>query len=589
MSTLPRILVIDDAYGAARQGRNRDRRNFCFRAGLQDVTGDLQAEKIQHPVAEAVFHSGQRMVNGRIENDPEAVLKAVRAGLVAAPRWALVLLDLHFKTGNMTQGEVAGRDADRDPQQYFGLELLRAIRNEEVLAGLPVVILSAMSRQEIEARFSELGAADFQDKSTLSPERLAELLFEHGLLEDDRLIGSSISFLRCLREARRRSIRGDDNILVLGETGTGKELLANYIHRQSGRKGPYVPLFTQGVPETLVEDRLFGHEKGAFAGATQAVAGAAEQADGGTLFIDEFGDIPAAVQGKMLRLLDRNTREVQRIGATQAKRLDLQVVMATNDVETLRSDAFRRDLTQRVKLQNPVVLPPLRERREDIPALVEHFLRKHEEKLDAQRRVVVDEAMQLLCRYDWPGNIRELERVIEHAVCDYRGLKVMARSHLSIEVTEASPPESPSGKEAQIPPVETASSGSENELDTLFATIEEISNESLDAAQLNGALVRWRRTEARVAALLLRAALSRNVRCTPSDPAGKVLIQPAMQLLTGNPELTGTKAKRIVKRMLEISPEEIEDLLADPLLAAAAKRVGLKHTNGARKGTAESD
>ncbi|MEM8550691.1 MAG: sigma 54-interacting transcriptional regulator, partial [Verrucomicrobiota bacterium] len=385
MSTLPRILVIDDVYGRMRDGRNRDRESFCVRLGLQDVTGDGTPEEINHPVAEVVFLRGQVEEEGQVQNDLEGTLGQVRSGWAEWPRWALLLLDLHFKTGRIASGgEPVGSEHDRDPAHYFGLTILDHLWQDPSLRNIPVVLLSAMERNEIEARFAERGVLDFVDKNELDRDSLWGLLKQQGLIKDREIIGHALSLLQCLRAARRRAMQGDDNILILGETGTGKELLAEYVHKWSRRPGRYETLFTQGVPETLIEDKLFGHVKGAFTDAKSDEAGAADLANQGTLFIDEFGDIPATIQNKLLRLLDKNVREAQRLGSREVQKLDLQVVMATNRLDILTASGFRNDLLSRAKVRNPVVLPPLRERLEDIPLLVNHFVRKFEKAFEAK-------------------------------------------------------------------------------------------------------------------------------------------------------------------------------------------------------------
>jgi transcriptional regulator with GAF, ATPase, and Fis domain len=363
MNKLPRVLIIDDVYGKEK----KEQENFCLRLGLKNP---LSTMEIEEPLAEAVFCRGQVETDGQVKNDLEGTLKFIREGWEQYPRWALVLLDLHFDTGRYMY--------DRNPEKYFGLTILKALHHSIEFRDLPVIILSAMDRSTIETVFSEHGARGFVDKSKLNKAKLQELLFHHGLVQppDESFIGQSVELLKCLREARTRARIKDGNILILGESGTGKELLAEYIHRQSGRIGEFKSLFTQGVPENLIEDLLFGHVKGAFTDARGDQAGAAELADKGTLFIDEFGNIPASIQPKLLRLLDKKTREVQRLGSQQPKKLDLLTVMATNRLDILSSDGIRKDLLSRVNAANPILLPPLRDREEDILLLAEFFIGK---------------------------------------------------------------------------------------------------------------------------------------------------------------------------------------------------------------------
>ena len=205
-------------------------------------------------------------------------------------------------------------------------------------------------------------------------------------------------------------------VLLRGETGTGKELVAHAIHYGSFRsKGPFIKVSCAALPETLLESELFGYEKGAFTGAVATKLGRFEMADGGTLFLDEIGDISASMQVKLLRALQE--REFERVGGTQTIRVDVRVITATNrDLEkAIQEKKFREDLYYRLNVV-PILLPALRERREDIPLLVAHFLKKTSLENNKKAQYVSDTAMEYLMNYYWPGNIRELENVIERAV-----------------------------------------------------------------------------------------------------------------------------------------------------------------------------
>ncbi len=214
----------------------------------------------------------------------------------------------------------------------------------------------------------------------------------------------------------KQAAESDITVLIRGESGTGKELVAKSFHFNSSRKkGPFVALDCVAIPATLIESELFGHERGAFTGATQRRIGAFERADGGTIFIDEIGDLPYVLQGKLLRVLQE--REVQRIGGTTPISVDIRVITATNkDLErAVREGAFREDLFYRVAAF-PILIPPLRERREDIPLLAEHFLKKCAARAGKSIDGISTAALRLLLQYDWPGNVRELENAIERAV-----------------------------------------------------------------------------------------------------------------------------------------------------------------------------
>ncbi|MEN2985290.1 MAG: sigma-54 dependent transcriptional regulator, partial [Thermodesulfovibrionaceae bacterium] len=206
------------------------------------------------------------------------------------------------------------------------------------------------------------------------------------------------------------------NVLITGESGTGKELVARAIHRKSLRSSkPFVVVDCTTIPENLLESELFGHEKGAFTGATDRKIGLIELAHEGTLFLDEIGELPMSLQKKLLRFLQE--REIQRIGSTQRIKIDVRVISATNkDLETaVKEGNFREDLYWRLNVIR-INLPPLRERREDIPLLVNHFLYKFSKENNKPIPQIESDVMELLINYDWPGNVRELANVIERAV-----------------------------------------------------------------------------------------------------------------------------------------------------------------------------
>jgi transcriptional regulator with GAF, ATPase, and Fis domain len=237
-------------------------------------------------------------------------------------------------------------------------------------------------------------------------------------LEDSRfaqIIGTSAPLEHVLAQVQRVAPT-DATVLVLGETGTGKELIARAIHQLSSRCGrAFVKLNCSAIPMDLLESELFGHEKGAFTGAIAQKVGRFELADRGTLFLDEVGDIPLALQPKLLRVLQE--QEFERLGGTQTHRVDVRVLAATNrDLEEMVAGGrFRADLYYRLNVF-PVLMPPLRERREDVPALVTHFVDTCSRKMGKPIERLADGAMAALAAYDWPGNVRELQNVIERAV-----------------------------------------------------------------------------------------------------------------------------------------------------------------------------
>ena len=231
----------------------------------------------------------------------------------------------------------------------------------------------------------------------------------------EQIIGNS-SVLEAVLEQVERVAPTDSTVIIQGETGTGKELIAHAIHNLSSRCGrPFVRLNCAAIPLDLLESELFGHEKGAFTGAIAQKIGRFELADKGTLFLDEIGDIPPALQPKLLRVLQE--QEFERLGSTRTHQVDVRLVAATNrDLEEMVNHGqFRSDLYYRLNVF-PIQLPPLRERREDIPALVTHFVERFGRRMGREIDSIPPETMSALSSYQWPGNIRELQNLIERAV-----------------------------------------------------------------------------------------------------------------------------------------------------------------------------
>jgi formate hydrogenlyase transcriptional activator len=249
--------------------------------------------------------------------------------------------------------------------------------------------------------------------STLNFELLGEPVREEP--EFEGIVGQS-STLRKVLHLVETVAAGNSTVLLRGETGTGKELVARAIHYRSRRKDrTFVKLNCAAIPTGLLESELFGHERGAFTGAVTQKVGRLELADQGSLFLDEIGDIPLELQPKLLRLLQE--REFERLGSTRTKKVDVRVVSAThrNLEEMVQEKQFRSDLYYRLNVF-PIFIPPLRERPEDIPLLVQHFVREAARRMNKMIHTVRPETMAALTEYHWPGNIRELENVIERAV-----------------------------------------------------------------------------------------------------------------------------------------------------------------------------
>jgi DNA-binding NtrC family response regulator len=231
----------------------------------------------------------------------------------------------------------------------------------------------------------------------------------------EQIVGKS-ALMQDLFRAIEKAAPTNSTVLICGETGTGKDLVARALHQRSPRaKGPLVSISCGAIPETLLESELFGHTKGAFTGAHADREGVFESAEGGTLFLDEIGDLPLTMQVKLLRALQE--RQIQRLGESRTRNVDVRLVSATHkDLrQEMQQGRFREDLYYRLDVLS-VMVPPLRQRRDDIPLLVEHFLRKFNPEMGKALRGASPEAMAVLMRYDWPGNVRELQNAIERAV-----------------------------------------------------------------------------------------------------------------------------------------------------------------------------
>jgi len=304
-----------------------------------------------------------------------------------------------------------------------GLALLEEMRAQGVTT--PVIMMSGQAHIEMAVRATRLGALDFlekpvsTDKLLLTVEnvlRLQRLESENRQLRQrlakHEIVWSGETMKKIMAQVERVAA-SETRVCVLGETGTGKELVARTLHEHSSRaSGPFITLNCAAVPAELIESELFGHEKGSFTGAAGRHVGKFEQAEGGTIFLDEIGDMPLPMQAKLLRVLEEG--EVERIGGDKPVRVNVRVVVATHrNLESLvRDGKFRQDLFHRVYVF-PIVLPPLRERREDIPILIEHFAHQVCAQNNWKPIPFSPEAIQALQSYPWPGNVRELRNTVE--------------------------------------------------------------------------------------------------------------------------------------------------------------------------------
>jgi DNA-binding NtrC family response regulator len=316
-----------------------------------------------------------------------------------------------------------------------GLETLKRILSPE--HDIQVVMITAIKNDKSAFEAGKMGAYDYIEKpfeeekvriiarnAIKEKELRNKLVMLQTELEKNYKFDSIIGNSRKMQDVFKMITQVMDNtstVLIQGESGTGKEIVARAIHYNGIRKNkPFVAVHCAAIPETLLESELFGHEKGAFTGAVANKKGTFELANGGTLFLDEIGETPPSIQVKLLRAIQE--REFRRIGGTQLIKIDVRIITASNKdlVKALETGQFREDLYYRIKVV-PIYLPPLRERREDIPLLVHHFLKILNEKLGSRIESISNESMDVLESYSWPGNIRELQNVMERVLVTCNG------------------------------------------------------------------------------------------------------------------------------------------------------------------------
>jgi DNA-binding NtrC family response regulator len=316
---------------------------------------------------------------------------------------------------------------------WTGLDLIRDVTSTVPEGDRPqILMMTAYATVESAIEAMKLGALDYLQKPFEVDELIAivghavahqRLRTQHHYLLSERdedfnhygIVGRNRVMQELIRQAERVA-ETKSTVFIMGETGTGKELLARAIHNRSAQKHmPLIKVNCAAIPDTLLESELFGHVRGAFTGAANNKKGKFALADGGTIFLDEIGTMTPPLQAKLLRVLQE--REFEPLGAERVQRVDVRVIAATNrDVKRLVEEGkFLEDLFYRLNVI-PFVLPPLRDRREDVPALAEHFLRKHAQRTGRKVDGLSDAALERLIDYDWPGNVRELENTIERAV-----------------------------------------------------------------------------------------------------------------------------------------------------------------------------
>ena len=305
-----------------------------------------------------------------------------------------------------------------------GIEAIKKIKEKDF--HIPVIMISGHGNVEVAVQAVTLGAFDFLEKP-LSMERIiltAERALQFKSLEKENiklrssilkkyeLVGNSQA-MKKIKSQIEMIARGDSRVLILGESGTGKELVARMIHSLSPRaNAPFIEVNCAAIPQELIESELFGHEKGAFTGAIDKKIGKFELANEGTLFLDEIGDMSLLTQAKLLRVIE--TQKFQRVGGTRDITVNVRIISATNKdlTEEIKKGNFREDLYYRLNVV-PVYISPLRERKEDIPELVNYFMDEFSREKGWRRKKISNDAMRILKNYDWPGNVRELKNAVE--------------------------------------------------------------------------------------------------------------------------------------------------------------------------------
>ncbi|MGO0123529.1 sigma-54-dependent transcriptional regulator [Desulfothermobacter acidiphilus] len=374
-----------------------------------------------------------------VVDDEESVCQMLRDLLEAEGYEVVTALEPTKALALLEQLEVNAALVDIRMPEMDGLTFFKLLKERGY--AFPVVIMTAYGSTDTAIEAMKLGAFDY----VLKPFNIEELLLTlkravevEALAQEARalkkelaggapaeeLLGRSPAMIEVFKEIGKFADT-DYTVLIMGETGTGKELVAGALHRNSRRRqGPFVRINCAAIPENLLESELFGYEKGAFTGATSRKLGKFELAEGGTLFLDEIGEFPLTMQPKLLRVLQE--KEFERVGGTKTVRVDVRIIAATNqDLERMvKEGSFREDLYYRLNVVT-IRVPPLRERKEDISLLAEHFLRQAASRLGKPVQGFSSEALAILHSYDWPGNVRELRNVCERAVVLAQGMLVL--------------------------------------------------------------------------------------------------------------------------------------------------------------------
>jgi len=378
--------------------------------------------------------------------------------------------------------------------EVTGLDLIRELSAQPASERPQIIMMTAHATVESAIEAMKLGALDFLQK----PFEIDELLVVVRRALDHQRLRSEYRYLvneraeqfdhygiiagsRAMQEVIRRAglvAETKSTVLISGETGTGKELVARAIHDRSAQRDmPLIKVNCAAIPETLLESELFGHVRGAFTGATATKKGKFALADGGTIFLDEIGTMTPTLQSKLLRVLQE--REIEPLGSERTEKIDVRVIAATNrDLRQMVTEGkFQEDLFYRLNVI-PIEIPPLRERRDDIPALVDHFVKKHAQRTGRRIERIDDGGLAALQQYDWPGNVRELENTIERAVVLSAGPVINARA---VSVVGAAAPQT-----TGLPSLKLRQNIEWVERETIRRALENAGGVKKDAAELMG-------------------------------------------------------------------------------------------------------
>jgi DNA-binding NtrC family response regulator len=557
--TLPLVLVIDDQF--ARDATEKAlflNHTGCIETGTG--TEEIGASRaVDAPVAEVVFCSGQRVETDWVENDYEVIHTAVRSRGGNGGQWALVLLDVNFDSGERRDdGSPRGQKGDDN----FGVTVRERLLHD--FPDLPVVMLSGKRQDEIGNT-----TMSYLSKHKLGTYEARQVLLRFGRVSasaSKQLLGldaatyaETPSSLASFRQAFIHA-RADASILILGESGTGKEVLAHYIHRMSGRKGAFVAVNVAAIPTSLIESELFGIGRRVATG-VDGRPGKFELASGGTLLLDEIGDMPLEMQAKILRVLQE--RNVPRLGGTEDIPVDIRLICATSRdlAREVAEGRFREDLLYRINTV-PITMAPLRARKEDIALLARKFLENFAERQGKTGLSFSSEALGLLTEQPFPGNVRELGNVVERLASGAGHHQIIGRMEVAAVFGESAAGPTLSSLTMTPPAAGSLSIGKGLNLKQVVQLLATCSLDK-DDPDLKGALVRLESVMDGLRRRLAGAALE---RCrNPNDQT--LNRQAAMRLLTGDMTLKGKGPARLINEIFghkadaAITDDDLEQLV----------------------------